>query len=408
MKVQIYTLFFIVTFLIPPAFAQKNVITSENYLQNDSSGNLTNTIIGGYGDAFYQRNINLEHSTAKLERFVLFTGHKFSKKISFFSELEIEDAKVSGGETGGEIALEQCYLKFNINPNNYFVAGLFIPRIGILNDNHLPGTYNGNERSLVETFIIPSTWRELGIGFYGNASQVPLSYSVALLNGLNSATFKHGSVIRDGRFEGRNASANNLAITGSTQLITGNFKTQVSGYYCGSVGLAPREADSLKLTSGVFGTPVLIGEADIQYEAKGFSARVLGSLVSIQDASDINRAYANNTPQVAYGAYAEIAYNIFETLTQSKEKQLILFVRYEKLDMNSKIPTNGIKDETLNQQHLVVGFTYLPIKNVVIKTDIRMQLTGDQNPELVINPNPATLPYKKSNTFFNLGIGFSF
>ena len=403
-----YYLLFAILFSISPIIAQPLAITAKKNLQNDSTSYLMNTTIGGYGNAFYMRNLNEKYSTVNLQRFVLFTGHKFNNQISFFSELEVEDAKVSGGKEGGEVALEQCYLKFNLNSNNYIVAGLYIPRIGILNENHLPNTFNGNERTQVETFILPSTWRELGIGYYGNLEQLPLSYSVALVNGLNSASFEHGSVIREGRFEGRNASANNLAVTASVQLYIGNLKAQVAGYYGGTVGLAPKEADSLKLNSGIFGTPVMIGEADIQYETRGFSVRILGSVISIPDASDINRAYANNTPQYAYGAYAEIAYNIFESMKQIQEQKMILFVRCEKLNMNAKIPNNGITDGTLNQQHIVLGLDYLPIKNVAIKMDVRMLHTGEQNPDLIINPSPVTIPYKVNNIFFNLGIGFSF
>lgn len=390
------------------SLAQPSKSTAEDRLQRDSSSFLSNTSIGGYGNVLYQRNFNEKVSEINLERFVLFTGHKFSKEISFFSELEVEDAKVSGGESGGEIALEQCYLKFNLNPANYIVAGLFLPRIGILNENHLPTTFNGNERTQVETYILPSTWRELGIGYYGSSNRIPLSYSLALVNGLNSASFEHGSAIREGRFEGRDASANNLAVTGSLQFYSGNLRAQIAAYYGGTVGLSPRKADSLKLRSGIFGTPVAIGETDLQYEVEGFSLRLLGSMISIPDASDINRAYANNTPQKAYGVYAEIAYNLFQRMSYHKEKQLIVFARYEKLDMNAKVPDNGIIDGTLNQQHIVTGLTYLPVKNVVIKADVRFLHTGDQNPDLLVNPGPDALPYQQNNTFLNLGIGFSF
>ncbi|MEP7171574.1 MAG: hypothetical protein ABI855_19540 [Bacteroidota bacterium] len=389
------------------AFAQQTQ-TAEDSLHHDSSSFLSRTTIGGYGNAVYIRDFNQKYSSVNLERFVLFVGHKFNKKISFFSELEVEDAKVAGGKEGGEIALEQCYLKFNVNPNNYFVAGLFLPRIGILNENHLPNTFNGNERTQVETFILPSTWRELGIGFYGTLNSFPLSYSLGIVNGLNAASFEHGSVIREGRFEGRNASANNLAATGAVQLNKNNFKAQVSGYYGGSVGLAPRQADSLKLKSGIFGTPVIVGEADLQYEIKGFSLRILGSMISIPDASDINRAYANNTPKNAFGAYGEIGYNILEHSKKTSGQQLILFVRYEMLDMNAATPANGIIDETLNQQHIVAGINYLPMKNVVIKADVRIRHTGEENPDLTINPSPVLPPYNVNNTFLNLGIGFSF
>lgn len=404
MKKNLWILIFALLCPLSATIAQQSG-TNEEQLQKDTSSYLSNTTIGGYGDIVYQRNFNEKFSAINLERFVLFTGHKFTKKISFFSELEVEDAKVSGGETGGEIALEQCYLKFNINPNNYIVGGLFLPRMGILNETHLPNTFNGNERTQVETYILPSTWRELGIGYYGSSNRMPLSYSVALVNGLNSASFEHGSVIREGRYEGRNASANNLAVTGSVQFYSGNLRTQVAGYYGGTVGLSAGEADSLKLKSGMFGTPVAIGEADLQYEAKGFAVRILGSIISIPDASDINRAYANNTPKTAYGAYAEVAYNVLESINSAKGKQMILFVRYEKLDMNASIPANGITDGTLNQQHIITGITYLPIKNVAIKLDVRFLHTGEQNPVL---SNPLVQNYQQNNTFLNLGLGFSF
>lgn len=366
------------------------------------------TSIGGYGNVLYQHNSNLNTSAIDLERVVLFVGHRFSSSIAFFSELEMEDAKVSGGEEGGEIAFEQAYLKFDIDQNHYFVAGLFTPRIGLLNENHLPNTFNGNERSQGETFILPSTWRELGVGFYGGLNSFPLTYDIAVVNGLNSSAFEHGSGIREGRFEGRNASANNLAITGALQLNNNNFRMQASGYYGGTVGLAPRQADSLQLTSGMFGTPVIIGEADVQYEESGFSAKILGAVVSIPNAADINRAYANNTPQTEYGAYAEVAYNIFENMEELKPRHLIVFARYEKLDINASIPSNGIVDEALNQRHVITGVRYLPINNVVIKADVRFVSTGEQNPALIINPSPAAQPYERNTTLFNLGIGFSF
>lgn len=385
---------------------QKPNVTSEDSLNNNLSKSATT--IGGYGNAFYQRNSRTQTATLNLERFVLFTGHKFNDKISFFSELEVEDAKVSGGESGGEVAVEQAYLKFNLNANQYIVAGLFLPRIGILNENHLPNTFNGNERNYVETYIIPSTWRELGIGLYGSLNNLPINYSVGLVNGLSSEMFEHGSGIREGRFEGRNASGNNLAITAALQFYQGDFKAQLSGYYGGTVGVNKRKADSLGLQSGTFGTPVALGEADIQYAKNGFSVKVLGTIVSIPDADKINRAYASNTPKTEYGAYAEVGYDLMQLMGKPKDKQLVVFVRDEKLNMNAGIPSNGVTDGTLNQNYVVAGLSYLPIRNVAIKGDIRIAHTGSQNPDLIINPNPVAQPYQQNYNLVNLGVALSF
>lgn len=404
MQAKNFTLSILLLFISASVFAQQ---TSEDSINNNSLSK-SSTTIGGYGNAFYQRNNNLGTSKIDLERFVLFTGHKFNDKVSFFSELEVEDAKVNGGEPGGEVSIEQAYLKFNLNANQYIVAGLFLPRIGILNESHLPNTFNGNERNYVETFVLPSTWRELGVGLYGNLNNLPVSYSVGLINGLNSSGFEHGTGLVDGRAEGRNASANNLAITAALQYFHGNFRAQLSGYYGGTVGESKRKADSLGLNSGIFGTPVAIGEGDVMYSNGGFSTRALATIVSIPDAADINRAFANNTPQTEYGAYVEFAYDLLYSNNRPHTKQFILFVRDERFDLNYKVPVNGIYDGTLNQNHIVTGLSYLPNKNVVIKADVRFIKTGNQNADLIINPSPVALPYQANNNLVDLGIGFSF
>jgi len=387
------------------------MITSEDSLNNNAAKN--KTVISGYGSAFYQRNFDLKQSTMTLERAVLFVGHQFNEKIAFFSELEFENAKVTAGESGtGEISMEQAYLKFNLNARQYLVAGLFVPRIGILNENHLPSNFNGVERPLVETVIIPATWRELGIGFYGSSDKLPLNYSVALVNGLNSANFEHGTGIMGGRAEGSSAMANNLALTASIQYLWKDFKFQVAGYMGGTVGLSKRSADSLNvgLQTGAFGTPLYLGEFDAQYAKNGFSAKVLATYISYPASDKIYSAYAKNVPSGMYGAYAELAYDWL--YHKKKVPQVITFARFETLDLNSKISSlqkiENQYDGTLKQTHIIAGIGYLPIPNVVIKVDVRLLHTGEQNPALVINPPPNALPYKQNNQFLNIGVGYSF
>lgn len=387
--------------------AQQQIFSGEDSL---NAGQVSNkTVISGYGSAAYQRNFGLKRSTATLERAVLFVGHQFNQKIAFFSELELENAKVEGGEEGGaEIAMEQAFLKFNIDATHYFIAGLFIPRIGILNENHLPVNFNGVERPLVEQLIIPATWRELGIGFYGSLNRFPVNYSVAVMNGLNSAGFEHGSGIREGRAEGRNATANNIAVNASVQYLYNNFKFQLSGYAGGTVGLSKLSADSLGLNSGAFGTPVYLGEGDVQYSNNGFSCKILASYISYPEAGKINSAYAKNIATGMYGAYAEAGYDWLSG--SNSAKQFITFVRGEILNLNASIPAppKAIYDGTEKQSHIIAGFSYLPIPNVVIKADARISHTGAQNPGLIINPPPNALPYKQNNQFLNVGIGYSF
>lgn len=384
---------------------QAQILTKEDSLAAGLIARNTATVISGYGSVKYQYDINNKLAQANLDRVILFMGHKFSNKISFFSELEVEDAKVAGGESGGEIALEQAFLKFNASKDIYITAGLFIPRIGIMNENHLPTTFNGNDRPFVERYIIPATWREIGVGLFGSNNKIPgLNYSLALVNGLNSANFESGRGIRDGRYEGREANATSLAVTGSLLYYIKNFRFQVSAYYGGSAGLLQEEADTLKLSNGAFGTPVALYEANFQYNNKGLSVKGLFTTIQISDAEKLNNAYANNIPEAVIGYYGEIGYNLLQ-LTKKSEKNLTIFARYENLDMNNKLPKNGIVDNTLNRTYIVGGLSFQPIKGVIIKADYVFKQTGDQNPVLVGVPDPD---FKKEQGFFSLGVGYSF
>jgi hypothetical protein len=391
--------------------AQQLVLNTNEDSLNYGKGS-SKTVISGYGDAFYQRNFNEHQSMVTLDRAVLFVGHKFNERISLFSELEVENAVVAGTNSDehssgqGDIAMEQAYLKFNLSAKQYIIAGLFTPRIGITNENHLPVNFNGVERPLVEQLIIPTTWREIGVGFYGASDRLPLNYSFAIINGLNSANFQHDTGLGEGEGLGSNASANNLAVTASVQYHISDFKFQVSGYMGGTVALSPRGSDSLGLNSGAFGTPLYLGEADMQYAKNGVGIKVLGTYVAYPGAAKVNDAYAKNISSGMYGAYAEFGYDWL--YKQKKAPQFITFVRGEVLDMNSSIPSNGISDGTLKQTHIIAGINYLPIPNITIKADVRLLHTGPQNTALVINPPPNALPYKQNDQFLNIGIGYSF
>jgi len=390
--------------------AQKLVASTGEDLLTSNAGNDAQTVISGYGQASFQRNNQYQNNHVNLDRVVLFVGHQFNQKIALFTELEVEDAKVEGGDLLGTVGMEQAYLKFSLNPRQYFVAGLFLPRIGIINENHLPINFNGVERPLVEQFIIPSTWREIGLGFYSQMSTLPISYSVALVNGLDAGSFNHGTGLQGGRGEGQMASANNIAVTAAVNAYVQNFRFQISGYAGGTVPLTKYQADSLKSISGYFAAPVYLGEADVQYYKNGFSAKALGVYVAYPEADEINRLYANNSPKSMYGAYAEVAYDIFHGFSKPAfdDKSLIAFARYERLNMNASIPDNGITDGTLDQSHVVLGFNYLPMHNVTIKADVRLTHTGPQNKALIINPPPVMFPYPQNNSFINVGVGYSF
>lgn len=390
--------------------AQKLIAnTGEDLLTGNNAGH-AQTVLSGYGEAYFQRNNQYKDAKASLRRAVLFVGHQFNSKVAFFSELEVSDARFEAGDFRGGIGLEQCYLKFSINPRHYILAGLILPRIGITNENHLPVNYFGTDRPMVETMIIPSTWQELGIAYYGQMSTLPISYNIGIMNGLNATRFTQGTGIANGKGGGQLVSMNSMALSASAQAYVRHFKFQVSGYAGGSIPYSSYQADSLKAPKGIFAAPVMLAEADVQYYHKGIYAKALATYVSIPQASEINVLSANNTPKSMYGAYVELGYNVFEHLKSKtfENKQLVAFARYEKLNANQSIPSNGIIDGTLDQNHFITGLNYFPTQNVVLKADIRFTSTGPQNKALFLNPPPVMMPYPQQNSFLNLGIGYSF
>ncbi len=385
------------------------VLTAEDSLNAGLVRSDRTTVISGYGEVKVAYDQQLGTGVANLTRNVLFIGHRFNERISFFSEMELENARVEGDQAGGELSMEQLFIKFDLTRDIYLTGGLFIPRLGIINENHLPTTFNGNDRPYVEQFIIPSTWREIGVGLYGRSRRLQgLNWSISAQNGLDAGAFQQGSGIREGRGEGSRASAANLGLSGSLLYYVGDFRLQASGYYGGAAGLTQREADSLQLDYGLFGTPVRLLEANAQYQGEKFRIKALAAQVDMQDAERINRAYANNTPMGMFGAYAEVGCDLWSWIKPAQKRDLIAFVRCETLDMNARIPENGIDDPTLRRTYVIAGLTYAPTGGINVKADYVLRSTGAPNPELYINPYPQALPYFTENGFINIGVAYGF
>lgn len=179
-------------------------------------GSAGRTILGGYGELHYnnldnQKAGSTDKKEIDLHRAILFLGHEFDRNIRFFSELEIEHSWVEGGK-GGEVAMEQAYLEFDLSDELQSRVGLLLVPIGFINETHEPPVFYGVERNPVESSIIPSTWREGGIELSGRFAQ-GWSYDLMAHSGLKT-TAGNDYAVRDGRQSGGNAPANDLAYTG--------------------------------------------------------------------------------------------------------------------------------------------------------------------------------------------------
>jgi hypothetical protein len=327
------------------------------------------TSVGGYGEVHYTNTTGADTpGTVNVRRFVLYLAHTFSEKLAVRSELELEDAKIEGGEAGGEVALEQLYLDYLISPAFTLRAGLLLPPVGIVNEIHEPPTFNGVDRPAFDQIVIPTTWREIGVGAVGAIpGSSGLSYRVYLTNGLKAAGFTAASGIRGGRQEGKEASFANPSVTGRLEWARPGLRLGGSFWYGGSAN-----QDSL-LGTGTFDNAVALVSADARYDVGPFMFRGVVANISVADADAIDAVYGSQVGSRIAGGYIEAAYNVLSALVPASAQRLNAFLRYENFDTHASVPAGVVRDETLARRITTLGLSYKPIYNVVFKGDYQLQ-----------------------------------
>jgi hypothetical protein len=329
------------------------------------------TSVGGYGEVHYTNATGPDTpGQVNVRRFVLYLAHSFSDRLAFRSELELEDAKLEGGEEGGEVALEQLYLDYLISPAFTLRAGLLLPPVGIVNEFHEPPTFNGVARPSFDREVLPTTWRELGVGAVGVIpGSSGLSYRMYLVNGLRADGFDAVSGIRGGRQEGKEASFANPSLTGRLEWARPGLRLGGSFWYGGSANQDPA------LGTGSFDNAVALVSADARYDVGPLMFRGVVANISIADAESINAAYGTGVGSRITGGYAEAAYNLLSVIAPASTQRLNAFLRYEHFDTQADVPDGVIKDDALARRITTMGLYYKPGYNVVFKGDYQLQRT---------------------------------
>jgi len=319
--------------------------------------NMQKTSIGGYGELHYN---NLDSKKeADLHRFVLFFGHEFSDKIRFFSELEVEHA-ISGGDNDGEVSMEQAYIEMDINDSMSAQAGILLMPFGIINETHEPPTFYGVERNPINKHIIPTTWREAGVGINGNMAP-GWSYDLIVTTGLDvDSTYN----IRGGRQKASNADATELAYTGRVKW------TAIPGLELGLSAQYQEDITQGKDTSA--GSATLL-ETHAVWQRGPIGLRALYARWDL----DGNGPEAIGREE-QYGWYVEPSYRI--------NTNWGVFTRYNEWDNNAG--SANLTDTKVEQWD--IGLNYWPHEDVVLKVDYQNQSGA------------------KDDDGFNLGIGYQF
>ena len=326
------------------------------------------TTLGGYGEVQYTNATGPNTpGRATLRRFVVYLAHSFDERLSFRSELEVEDARVEPGGKAGELEVEQAFLDYRLADWLTLRTGLVLIPVGIINETHEPPTFNGVARPGFDNDVLPTTWREIGVGAAGTIpGKSGLSYRVYLVNGLRAVGFAAAAGIREGRQEGQDATFANPSLTGRLEWARPGLKLGGSFWYGGSAS-----ADSV-LGTGTFAAPVALVSADARCDVGAASFRAVVANISVKDAGAIDARYGSAVGSRLAGGYGEAAYNLLRALAAGSSQQLSAFVRHERYDTHAAVPAGVTRDASLARRITTFGLTYKPTWNTAFKGDYQL------------------------------------
>jgi hypothetical protein len=298
-------------------------------------------------------------------RAIVYVGYKFSDKVLFNSELEFEHGST---EDGGSVSIEFAYLEYRLSPRLGLRAGLLLPPMGFINEVHEPPAFLGARRPETERQIIPSTWRESGVGVFGGAGDV--SYRAYLVNGFDAAGFSPEG-IRDGRQNGAEAAAENFGVVGRFDYTGLPGVTLGTSAYLGNSGQgAPLPSDP----TATLEARTFIWEGHAQYKARGFDLSGLLAVSTLDDAAEINAlaglAAGETVGERLIGWYLQGGYDVLRAGRSSQ--QLVPYVRYEQVNSQDRVPDGFSADPENDRRFLTFGAMWKPLTNVSLKADYQV------------------------------------
>ena len=349
--------------------------------------------IGGYGEALVQDYAASaddgtrtgKERVADLLRAVLYFGYKFTDTIVLNTEIEFEHGTTGeGSEEKGEVSVEFATLDFLLDDAINIRTGLVLMPVGIINEMHEPPTFLGARRPDVESRVIPSTWREIGVGVFGDLG--PVSYRAYVVNGFDAEGFSGDQGLREGRQGGSEATARDLGFVaradynGIAGLVAG------ASFYTGHSGQGAEDSHGRRIDGGI-----TLYDLHAEYVFRGLQIRALWANVRVRDAERISRDILMldpsdpNNPSMAeeavgsriQGWYGQVGYDLLSSFSGGTAQSVIPFVRYERYDTQDRVPTDFITTGANDVKVVTYGAVYKPIPHLAIKLDFQDIDRGD-------------------------------
>ena len=302
------------------------------------------------------------------------TGGALELEYEEFGEFEQEVEK------GGEVIVEELYVKRSFGEHLHLSAGHFYVAVGLLSELSRPLDYYGTVRPESEAAVIPALWHETGIEASGRVRR--WRWRLQVINGLDATGFSSQRWVAGGhqlRFE--QVRADRLALAGRVDFepVRGAL-VGVSLYRGDSAGNRPKP--------DMEGTEAQVTIADVhahldrdRLRARGLFLR--GHLRNAAAVSARNRTLSNNldvprspVASAASALYLEAGYDILPWLAERPGERLDLFVRLDDYDTMAEVPEGFFDNPRFDRRVHTVGVNYAMARKLVLKADYAMRRLG--------------------------------
>lgn len=375
--------------------------------------------VGGYGEMYasflnYGRNrfyggTNNEDKrrVIAIPRAVIAADYRFNSHWALGMEIEFEAGGVGieqelenteNGEyeteleSGGEVALEQFHLTRHITSAFNIRVGHQVVGLGLTNAHHEPIFFFGTVRPEGETTIIPSTWHETGLAFFGSFGRGAASfdYEAMVVAGLNADGFGRDNWVgrgKQGLFE-----VDNFKSPGYFGRLDWNgvkgLRVGASVYYCDDV---TANADKPYKYSKLDGAHLAIWSFDAQYRNPYVTLRANFFRGKLQNADGITAVTLSNLSNYQHGAARSVAEkamaygieagaNLQNIFYPGRGPLFMPFLRYEYFNPQEEAAGKMIADVRCQVSKWVAGLNWFALPNLVVKADASSRRVGTDSP----------------------------
>ena len=338
-----------------------------NAAQRLLSGNYASAVtVSAYAEILYNQPEG-DNGELDVQRMVLLFGYRFNEKTQFITEVELEHVN--------QVFIEQAFVNYAVGSNISLRGGLMLVPMGIINEFHEPTTFNGTERPAMDNAIVPTTWREIGIGAAGRFNEISIGYQVYVFNGFKS-TEANGEGGLSGFLQGSNGlrGGRQRAIQSTIDSPTLSTKIDYYGIPGLRLGLSgyfgkTQAADDIEEIDGANIGISMIG-LDARYAYQRFSARGQFVHASLSDTEAYNNATGRDLGSALQGFYIEGAYNL---LPMNNKQKLFAFTRYEKYNTHADTAGDLVANNAFDRTDVTTGLTYHLAPGVVLKGDYQFR-----------------------------------